>query len=398
MGPLVPDIIGPNLNYVVALFIGIAFGWILEQAGFSSSRKLVGLFYGYDFTVLRVFFTAGVVAMFGIVALEHFGMIDINLIFINPSFLHSALLGGVIMGLGFVIGGFCPGTSVCAAAIGRIDAMLFVGGSLLGVLLFAEMYPFMETLYMAGDGGNARVYESIGMSKELFVLLMTAFAMLAFLATSIIEARVRGESITPLRVSRVPVVIALIGGFIAVSAYILPSQKDSVFRSTAHILSAGGGGVAIPTMTVDEFAFRLLDNDARIQIIDFRDQEEMKRLPLPKAVSFTPDNLFEKEPKQLLSRRRILNVFVTVDETTDHRLAAIALRLGLENVRVINGGIQAFESEILEFDDSLVPQSRREVDTFRFRSRASKDLQSVIASSTAAAPVRRTIQRAVGGC
>ena len=56
MGPLVPDIIGNELNLVAALFIGIAFGFILEQAGFSTSKKLVGLFYGYDFTVLRVFF------------------------------------------------------------------------------------------------------------------------------------------------------------------------------------------------------------------------------------------------------------------------------------------------------------------------------------------------------
>ncbi|MDH7516705.1 MAG: YeeE/YedE thiosulfate transporter family protein, partial [Bacteroidota bacterium] len=121
MGPLVPDIISQNLNLVAALLIGIAFGAILEQAGFSSSRRLVGLFYGYDFTVLRVFFTAGVTAMAGIILLEHFGLIDINLVYINPLYLQSAIVGGLIMGLGFVIGGYCPGTSVCAAAIGKTD-------------------------------------------------------------------------------------------------------------------------------------------------------------------------------------------------------------------------------------------------------------------------------------
>jgi len=50
MGPLVPDIISNNLNFIVALVVGILFGVILEQAGFSTSKKLVGLFYGYDFT------------------------------------------------------------------------------------------------------------------------------------------------------------------------------------------------------------------------------------------------------------------------------------------------------------------------------------------------------------
>ncbi|MGE5861207.1 MAG: YeeE/YedE thiosulfate transporter family protein, partial [Ignavibacteria bacterium] len=141
MGPLVPDIIGNELNFIAALFIGIAFGFILEQAGFSTSKKLVGLFYGYDFTVLRVFFTAGVTAMLGVIMLGHFGLLDINLIYINPTFLWSALAGGFIMGLGFVIGGFCPGTSFCAAAIGKIDAMFFIAGSFIGVFIFAEGYP-----------------------------------------------------------------------------------------------------------------------------------------------------------------------------------------------------------------------------------------------------------------
>ena len=125
MGPLVPDVIGNELNYIIAIFIGMAFGFVLEQAGFSSSKKLVGLFYGYDFTVLRVFFTAGVTAMMGVLLFSHFGLLDLSLIYINPTFLWSALVGGIIMGLGFVIGGFCPGTSVCAAAIGKIDGMFF---------------------------------------------------------------------------------------------------------------------------------------------------------------------------------------------------------------------------------------------------------------------------------
>jgi hypothetical protein len=138
MGPLVPDIIGNDLNFIIAIFIGIAFGYILEQAGFSTSKKLVGLFYGYDFTVLRVFFTAGVTAMLGVVAMGHFGLLDLSLIYVNPTFLWSAIVGGLIMGLGFVIGGFCPGTSVCAAAIGKIDAMIFIAGSFAGVFIFCR--------------------------------------------------------------------------------------------------------------------------------------------------------------------------------------------------------------------------------------------------------------------
>ena len=186
MGPLVPDVVGNELNFIVALIIGLLFGVILEQAGFSTSKKLVGLFYGYDFTVLRVFFTAGIVAMIGVIALEHFGLLDINLTYINPTFLWSAIIGGLIMGLGFVVGGFCPGTSMCAAAIGKIDAMIVIAGSFIGVLIFAEGYPLWEGLYKANNWGNVRIFDSLGMQQTVFAFILTAFSLFAFWIVSII--------------------------------------------------------------------------------------------------------------------------------------------------------------------------------------------------------------------
>jgi YeeE/YedE family (DUF395). len=191
MGPLVPDFIGNELNFVVALLIGVAFGFILEQAGFFHLPKSWSvLFYGYDFTVLRVFFTAGVTAMIGVVALGHFGLLDLSLIYVNPTFLWSAIVGGLIMGLGFVIGGFCPGTGVCAAAIGKIDAMVFVLGGFLGVLLFAEGYPWLEGLYKAENLGMVTIYDLTGSSQGLFAFGMTAMAVGAFWFTTWVEKKV----------------------------------------------------------------------------------------------------------------------------------------------------------------------------------------------------------------
>src|SRR5512141_2187547 len=131
MGPFVPELISDQLNLVVALFLGIGFGFVLEQAGFSSSRKLAGVFYGYDFTVLRVFFTAAVTAMAGTIVLGSMGLLDMEMIYINPTYLQAAIVGGAIMGVGFIIGGYCPGTSIAGAAIGKIDAMVFVAGGIL---------------------------------------------------------------------------------------------------------------------------------------------------------------------------------------------------------------------------------------------------------------------------
>ncbi|NQV14442.1 sulfurtransferase, partial [bacterium] len=88
MGPLVPqEIISADWNLLVAFVIGIGFGFVLEQAGFSSSRKLAGVFYGYDTVVLKVFFTGAITAMLGLLFFSLFGWIDLNLIYVNPTFL-----------------------------------------------------------------------------------------------------------------------------------------------------------------------------------------------------------------------------------------------------------------------------------------------------------------------
>lgn len=181
MGPLiVNDIISPNTNMLLAFFIGIAFGFVLESSGFSSSRKLVGVFYGYDTVVLKVFFTGAITAMLGLLFFSLFGWMDLTYIYINPTYLWSTLVGGVIMGGGFILGGFCPGTSVCAAAIGKIDAFLFIAGIFIGIFIFMEGYPLWEGLYKAEFLGFLKMNEYFNLSSGLLVLLVIAAAVVMF--------------------------------------------------------------------------------------------------------------------------------------------------------------------------------------------------------------------------
>jgi len=181
MGPLVPqEIIGADWNLLIAFVIGIGFGFILEQAGFSSSRKLAGMFYGYDTVVLKVFFTGAITAMLGLLFFSLFGWIDLNLVYVNPTFLGSAIVGGVIMGAGFIIGGFCPGTSFCAAAIGKIDAMVFIAGIFLGVFFFAESFPLIKDFYMSGAMGPLKVSKLLGISGGFMTFLVIIAALIMF--------------------------------------------------------------------------------------------------------------------------------------------------------------------------------------------------------------------------
>jgi hypothetical protein len=178
MGPLiVNNIISQNTNFFLAFLIGTGFGFVLESSGFSSSRKLAGVFYGYDTVVLKVFFTAAIVAMIGLLFMSLFNWIDLDMVYINPTYLYSTIVGGIIMGAGFIIGGFCPGTSFCAASIGKIDAMFFIGGMFLGIFVFTEGYPLWEGFYNAKFMGTPTLSQALGLKDGVVVLGIIIVAM-----------------------------------------------------------------------------------------------------------------------------------------------------------------------------------------------------------------------------
>ncbi len=192
MGPLIPNgIIPAGWDFVIAILLGMIFGFLLEASGFSSSRNLAGVFYGYNFVVLRVFFTAVIVAMTGLLYFDYFGWIELSKIFILPTFLWPMLLGGIIMGLGFVMGGFCPGTSFTGIAIGKTDALFFTIGLYFGIYMFSLAFPLFENFYSSGSLGNVTLTDVTGIPASWFAAAFTIIALAAFWGTMFIEKRVR---------------------------------------------------------------------------------------------------------------------------------------------------------------------------------------------------------------
>jgi hypothetical protein len=181
MAPLaINEIISENTNLFHAFLIGIAFGFVLESSGFSSSRKLAGVFYGYDTVVLKVFFTGAITAMIGMLFFSLFGWLDLDMVYVNPTYLTSAITGGIIMGAGFILGGYCPGTSFCGAAIGKIDAMIFIVGLFIGVAIFGAGYNWWDGMYMAKFLGSPKISETLGLTDGVFALLLIIIALIMF--------------------------------------------------------------------------------------------------------------------------------------------------------------------------------------------------------------------------
>lgn len=184
------------INLTIGFVIGMGFGFALEQAGFSSSRKLAGMFYGYDTTVLKVFFTAAIVALVGSQILSFFGLLNLNLVYVNPYYVGATLVGGVIMGAGFIMGGFCPGTGISALSIGKIDALFFLFGGIAGAFLFAETYPLIQKLAMGSYKGPVKLNEWMGVSSGVFTLFLITAAIGLFWLAELAEKRFKKPEIT----------------------------------------------------------------------------------------------------------------------------------------------------------------------------------------------------------
>ena len=184
---------GGETSLVVAFAIGIAFGFFLERAGFGSAKKLVSQFYLNDLAVFKVMFTAIVTAMLGVFYLSWAGVVDLSLVSLTPTFLWPQIAGGLVLGLGFVIGGYCPGTSMVAMATGRVDAMVFVAGVFAGVFAFGESFPFVKPFYESGAMGTLTLPKAFHLPYGLVVLLVVLMALGGFAGAEWVERRFGGR-------------------------------------------------------------------------------------------------------------------------------------------------------------------------------------------------------------
>ncbi len=173
-------LIGQWPAYLVYLGIGLAFGYVLEQAGFGISTKLAAQFYFKEMTVLKVMFTGIVVAMLFVFLTAGLGLLDYNLIWVNPTYLWPGIVGGLIMGVGFIIGGFCPGTSLVSLATGKIDGLFFALGTFFGIFLFGETVPLFEDFFHSSYLGRFTLMELFNTSTGVIVLGVTLMALAAF--------------------------------------------------------------------------------------------------------------------------------------------------------------------------------------------------------------------------
>jgi len=169
-------------NEVIGLIIGAFFGAGLFLGGLADPDKIIGTLRFKDFHALRTIIVFVLVGMFGAWLLDLFGVAHFSP---KPAAMVAVLLGGALLGIGFGLTGYCPGTGLACAASGRIDALITVFGMFFGALFFIFIYSgIVEPIDALSNYGKVLLPEITGVPRTLWVIILLDAGILALVLSS----------------------------------------------------------------------------------------------------------------------------------------------------------------------------------------------------------------------
>lgn len=323
--------------YVVYLFIGFAFGYVLEIAGFGNSKKLAAQFYFKDLTVLKVMFSAIVVAMVLIFSATALGLLDYNLVWVNPTYLWPGIVGGLIMGVGFIMGGFCPGTSMVAAATGKIDGIFFVLGVFFGIFLFGETVDNYAIFFNSSYLGRLTLQDWLGLPTGVVVLLVVLMAIFMFWGAEQLERIFGGRNLTAEPRWR----YGAAGALVAVALFALVMGQPSTEDRWARMAPEKNAALANREVQIHPGELLAITEDTSIKVImlDVRSEADFnlfhildaRHIPLETIPTIVQELHFEPAN----------TVFVTIsnDEEAATEAWKTLVAEAVPNVYILEGGI-----------------------------------------------------------
>jgi len=336
-----------TLRYA-ALFgaIGFGFGAVLEMGGFGDTRKLAAQFYLRDMTVVKTMFTGIVVAALLLFGASSLGLLDLSRVWVNPTYLWPGIVGGLIMGVGFVVGGFCPGTSLVAAATLKLDGILFVLGALVGVGIFGESVSSFESFWLSSYMGRFTLPEWLGLPVGVVLLLVVAMAVVMFWTAEQLERRFAPAPVegTPRRAglgwkAKLGGTLALAALALAIAVRGQPSADQKWARAAEPVrrLVEERAIFASPPEVV---ALRK-DVTVKVELLDVRDEHDFNLFHVGGARRIDAAAL-EQEPglRRLLAEPASTVTFLV----GNGEAAALAAwkrltALGVKNLYVVEGGV-----------------------------------------------------------
>jgi len=340
--------------YIIYALIGFAFGYILEISGFAVSTKLAAQFYFKEMTVLKVMFTGIIVAMVLIFAATGLGLLDYNLIWVNPTYLWPGIVGGLIMGVGFIIGGFCPGTSLVSAATLKLDGIFFALGGLFGIFLFGETVQYFENFWNSSYYGRLTLMDWLGLPTGVVVIAVVLMALFMFWGGEQLERIVGGKEKPQHRWGRRAAAFALLAGAVFVLIIGQPTPQDK----WARLASEKETLLAERTVQIHpgELLASLADDQVKVIMLDVRDEADYNLFHIRRARHLPLEQVQSAIPAlQLEAAANTVYVVMGNDETAATEAWKLLVAESVPNVYILEGGINNWLTVFGHDDPSVQP-------------------------------------------
>jgi 3-mercaptopyruvate sulfurtransferase SseA/uncharacterized membrane protein YedE/YeeE len=351
--------------FLASLLIGVAFGFFLERAGFGSSRKLTGVFYFKDMAVIKVMFTAVITAALGLSCCVVLGIVSIEGVYLIPTVYGAYIVGGLIFGMGFVMGGWCPGTAAAGVASGKLDALIFLGGAVIGSALFNEMFGLVKPLYEWGHSGVLFVHDTLGLSKGAFNVLLSVAAVFMFWGCEWIERRKTGQLFSEntavlktISVGVLTIAVVLVAVGSGEPLIQQPRPTPEIMMSESQLLEAVE--MAEDHIEPEELADRMLRQEPGLIVVDIRPAVEYMDYHLPNAL-----NIPMKDLHQALAPYKNVGTIVLYSNGMTHPVQArdSLYRSGYTNAYILTDGLNGFIERCLtpvSLRDEILPAATAE--------------------------------------
>ena len=152
---------------ILALGVGGVFGMALIVAELADPDRIIGTLRLKDFHAMRTIAMFVLTSMVGVWVLSQAGLAHLS---IKPAVMIPVAVGGSLLGFGFGMSGFCPGTGLACAAAGRGDAWVSAAGMFLGALAFIVLQPvIVPGMSSVWNYGKTTLPEFTGYSAHIWV-------------------------------------------------------------------------------------------------------------------------------------------------------------------------------------------------------------------------------------